>query len=823
MRINPRFPAPRAARRASAALALAAGTLAVTAAGAFAAPAITVAPTTGLDLASANSLTVNGTGFTSDAVVQATGLYAGVTATVDGSVYADNANAKYIRASGPTADTLLNADGTFSTTVAASRRFTSGATEIDCAVVQCVLRTWRAHANPDATNLLALRPILFALASPGTPAVTVTPSVGLDRDTPTTVTVAGSGFDPNTANGIGFYAAYGPITSSYWTQSSRAFGSVKWVRPNATPSASGEVLNPDGTWRTTLTASPTYTDGDGTTYDCRRITCGVITFAAQGNANRSFDTASPVAFAAEVIPPAVSATPTSGLDRDATTTVTVRGTNFAGGVYAGLSATVNGTVLFGAGQSDFRWIRAGGPTPETTLAGDGSFTTTLPVSPTFRTGDGTVVDCRVTQCAIITWPQHSNPTTASLYTSTPVTFAAEVIPPAVSATPTSGLDRDATTTVTVRGTNFAGGVYAGLSATVNGTVLFGAGQSDFRWIRAGGPTPETTLAGDGSFTTTLPVSPTFRTGDGTVVDCRVTACAIATWPQHSNPTTASLYTSTPVTFAAVVIPPSVQVSPATELNRDGATTVTINGQNYTGGTYVGLTATVDGRVLYGDQSTFHWVRSGGPTPAETLNADGTFTTTIAVTPTFVTEDGVTVDCRVTQCAISSWRQHTIPTPEALYTNTPLAFAAAVIPPPVERRDETPVTPAPPVDRRDPTPTPTVVTPKGTSVKRAVTIAKNGTATVGTIAVGSQAATLAPVKLTIKIGKKRYAASVVVPKKVAAGKKAAVKLKLSKKAIAALKGRSLKVTVKVKVTAGGKTTTITSKATLKGAATKAAKK
>ncbi len=63
----------------------------------------------------------------------------------------------------------------------------------------------------------------------------------------------------------------------------------------------------------------------------------------------------------------------------------------------------------------------------------------------------------------------------------------------------------------------------------------------------------------------------------------------------------------------------------------------------------------------------------------------------------------------------------------------------------------------------------------------------------------------------------------MPKSVKAGKKATIKVKLSRKAIAALKGRSLKVTVKVKVTAGGKATTVSTKATLKGAAVKKAAK
>lgn len=545
------------ARRLGLALALTSGALAVAAPAALAAPAISSTPFSGLANTGTTAVAVTGTGFTSDAVNQALGLYVGVTATVSGTIYADMGSAQYVFASSTDAQTRLATDGTFSTTVTASRRFTSNGTDIDCAVVQCVIRTWRAHGNPTDANVLATQAIRFAPDI--STSVTVTPNGDLSRTAPTTVTITGSGFDPSLAGGRGLYVVYGPKNPNYWTDTS-AYGGAKYVFAAGSPGASTDRLNADGTFSTTLDVQPVYTTRSGTTIDCRVIECDVLTFAAQGRVSPDFDT------------------------------------------------------------------------------------------------------------------------------TTPLTFA----PPA----------------------------------------------------------------------------------------------------------------------------PTAEVSPTTELNRDAATLVTIRGQNYfyRFGAYVGLTATVDGSVLYGDQSTFRWVRTaamGARTPEETIT-DGAFTTTISATPTFTTDRGVTVDCRVTQCAISSWPAHSLPTPETLYTNAPLTFAAAQV-----------VVPPPPDERRDPvpSPTPTVVAPKATSAKKAQKVGKKGIAVVGTIAVGSQDATLKPYKLKVKIGKKRYAATVIVPKSVKAGKKATVKVKLSKKAIAALKGRAVKVTAKVKVTAGGKATTVATKATLKGAAVK----
>lgn len=424
MRMN-----PSAARtRLGLALALTAGTLAAAAPAALAAPSITVTPFSDLDAAAPNALTVRGTGYTADAVTQSLGFYAGITATVDGTIYADMASARYLRDGFPDGPTRLTTDGRFETVVTANRRFTSGATEIDCAVTQCIVRTWRAHGNPSDTNLLAQKPIIFADPDPNAPVVTAVPSRELGA-APTEIAVSGTGFNPNSNRGLGFYAVYGPITATYWTQSSGAFGAFKRISAGATPSPSADVLNLDGSWSTRLTVQPLYTTREGT-YNCRLVRCGILTFAAQGGSDRTLDTATPLSFTP--LTPKVEVSPTTGLSRDAATTVTIRGSDFSTLAYASVTAIVDGRIVTPPARTSARYLRLNGPTPADTMNIDGSFETTLPVSPSFTTDSGLTVNCLVTQCAVSTWQHQTNPTPESLYTTAALTFAAApVVPPVV--------------------------------------------------------------------------------------------------------------------------------------------------------------------------------------------------------------------------------------------------------------------------------------------------------------------------------------------------------------------------------------------------------
>ncbi|WP_433533313.1 HtaA domain-containing protein [Micromonospora sp. CA-263727] len=144
-----------------------------------------------------------------------------------------------------------------------------------------------------------LDPLSFTLTTgsgggPATPSVTVDPSAALDREG-ATVTVSGSGFDPDANGGIGFYVAFGPKGENYWTNS-RPYKPVKWVHKNASSSAAQVKLGADGTFSTTLDLVSTYTDGNGDTVDCTVVQCYVLTFAAHASSDRSQDTFTPITF-----------------------------------------------------------------------------------------------------------------------------------------------------------------------------------------------------------------------------------------------------------------------------------------------------------------------------------------------------------------------------------------------------------------------------------------------------------------------------------------------------------------------------------------------
>lgn len=421
---------PRKARRIGAALALSAAVLGTGAAAASAAPSLTLTPASNLD-AAGQTVTVRGRGFLAPDVPS--GIYVAQTAVVNGRVIV-GASQKWVWSMGapsPTQD-RLNADGSFETGIDVVKTLGSGADSADCSVVQCYISAWPQHSNPTTASIYAKKPVLFRLAAPVTPAITVTPRTGLSRDGDSTVTISGTGFDPNVGNGNGFYIAYGPRGADYWTVTA-GYGATKWVRPGDTVSANQDILNPDGSFSTTLTFSPTYTGRDTVAYDCRVTECSIITFAAQGSSDRTFDTATPLAFAPPT--PKAEISPATELDRDAATTVTVRGSDFSTGLYVSQTAIVDGQVAYD--QAKAKWVRRGAPTPDQTLSDAGGFETTVQVTPTF-TFNGQTVDCRVTQCAISTWRQHSNPTPAALYTTAPVTFKAApiVIPPPEERRPT---------------------------------------------------------------------------------------------------------------------------------------------------------------------------------------------------------------------------------------------------------------------------------------------------------------------------------------------------------------------------------------------------
>ncbi|MGW0434758.1 HtaA domain-containing protein [Micromonospora sp. NPDC003197] len=145
----------------------------------------------------------------------------------------------------------------------------------------------------------ALDPVSFSLTTggggtPTGPAVTVAPSSAVDP-AGTTITIDGTGFDPDANNGAGIYVSFGPKVDEHWINAG-VLQTTKWVNKTNEPTEARDTLQADGSFRTTLAISARYTDRNGNAVDCTTVQCYVITFAARGSADRSQDTFTPVTF-----------------------------------------------------------------------------------------------------------------------------------------------------------------------------------------------------------------------------------------------------------------------------------------------------------------------------------------------------------------------------------------------------------------------------------------------------------------------------------------------------------------------------------------------
>jgi hypothetical protein len=211
----------------------------------------------------------------------------------------------------PTTSTMvqLQPDGTFELDLANMKaRYTTGGASpapVDCtdAASPCQVITFAARGGTDR-GFDTFTPVTFGAAAPapggpgpsdpaptGTPALSAFPTTGLSSAGPSTVTVSGRGYAPNEP---GIYVAYGPAAGS---ANAGAYGTAKWVHPGATPSATQDALSTTGSFSTTLTLDPVYTDGSGNRVDCTVTACFIQTFAAHGSADRTQDRAVAVSFA----------------------------------------------------------------------------------------------------------------------------------------------------------------------------------------------------------------------------------------------------------------------------------------------------------------------------------------------------------------------------------------------------------------------------------------------------------------------------------------------------------------------------------------------
>ncbi|MFV2173019.1 hypothetical protein ACFHW2_24960 [Actinomadura sp. LOL_016] len=133
-----------------------------------------------------------------------------------------------------------------------------------------------------------------ALAGPAHAAsLRVSATSGLDP-AGQSVTVTGSGFDPDRNNGFGVYVVFGPRRADFH-RNANAFGSAVWVHKGGSGGAQAK-MTASGGFSVTLTVKARYTDGDGRSVDCAGTRCYVMAMAAHGVADRSQDAFVPISF-----------------------------------------------------------------------------------------------------------------------------------------------------------------------------------------------------------------------------------------------------------------------------------------------------------------------------------------------------------------------------------------------------------------------------------------------------------------------------------------------------------------------------------------------
>jgi hypothetical protein len=387
---------------------------------ASAAPAVTL--THDPDLNADPIVAVAGTGFISP-TPPPVGLYAAQIAILeDGTVVANNAKAKYIRASGPTPDTKLEADGSFSSEVEVEETFGSGPTAADCAVDACAVATWLAHTNPTLATLYTRNPIYFVPTIVADPAQKITA-------TGQTIAIDGGAVDAALIAGNGINMSQIAIVSGEVKT-----GPARWIRASGT---GANKLTANGTFSSDLTLKSTFTSGSDT-INCGIVQCKVAFWPGHTNptvgppvlpTDGQLIATQDISFAYS---PSATVTPTTDLPE--TQQVIISGSAFnpaSPGVYVSQVALVGGSIVTPppGGGDGMKWVRPGGPTPNQTLNPDGTFETSVTVSKTFKDPNGAIVDCATVQCSVVTWKAHTNPTSATLYTSAPLSFKAPVTPP----------------------------------------------------------------------------------------------------------------------------------------------------------------------------------------------------------------------------------------------------------------------------------------------------------------------------------------------------------------------------------------------------------
>jgi LPXTG-motif cell wall-anchored protein len=277
----------------------------------------------------------------------------------------------------PSPSTAPAADETAPAPAATETAPSSAAAEPEAATTEPTATSTPETADTDPT---ALR------AAAGNPSVTVSPTTGLNPAGGSTITVNGTGFDPDANNGFGVYAAFGPADPGTYFEDANRFLAAMWMHPGGGSAGSpgqGE-LNADGSFTATLPPAgglpltAQYTDGNGQPVNCLTTQCYVITMAAHGVDDRSQDTCTAVSFAGG------TAVPT--LDAQCQPVATPTGTPTGNGNPTGGNGTTTGGNQSNSGSNGTSGSRSSSTLPRT-----GSTTTPLVVLGTVLVVGGLVL------------------------------------------------------------------------------------------------------------------------------------------------------------------------------------------------------------------------------------------------------------------------------------------------------------------------------------------------------------------------------------------------------------------------------------------------
>lgn len=461
------------------------------------------------------------------------------------------------------------------------------------------------------------------------------------------------------------------------------------------------------------------------------------------------------------------------------------------GVYVAQTAVVDGELVTGSeGDGSIQWVRSTGdpspaPMPPRLLnIATGEFPEVpLVLHANIRDGDGAVLaDCRVVQCYLSTWQAHGLPTT--LITNTPINF----IDRRLLVDPRSDLASTGFSSLSVAGSGFdpvdgPSGFRVAQAQVVGGELLIG---NSVLVKQGADPNDDSQfeLSSQGSFFARLQVSAFLTVGAGSI-NCESGPCSIVVWPDGEVPSGGSngnLLGSEPIAFS-FDYNPVVNLSQRTGLDEN--TDVSVQGSGFPAGQpglYVTQAAFINGqyftaaRDTSGASTVMKFLMPGSTSADSRLNPDGTFATAISVSRNITLEGGQVANCLEHDCRVITWRAHSNPSRATVYTSTPITFQAA------EK-------PAAAVSPRI-----NLVKQRQLRLNRRAQVVR-----LGAVICGSEHCQVQrPARALLRVGKQSFRVPLATPRRIAKGKRALVRLRVSGKAARLLAGRRARVRFRVVV-------------------------